>query len=381
MNAVSTQYRVRVCSNCPGDAEYLCESCPSDLCSQCSENHVNNLKTIDHNVTLRKKYHYILKHELCITHPGKDSINDCEPCEDPVGYCCKKHKSHQQIVVQNMIQTIRIETLFLRHMLLERIKTKMKDVPTHFSFYQSELLTKAQTLKNVIDYVLYDGLKHRCLKQKFKLRRHLARIQRYISRNEQSAISPVISIQSWKNYVIPEKHFSLHTNQFSMTALYNIKNVVDSLCKIHSKGRKLCIRNEHLLKLMPIPEFHQSFTLTNEDRCNHITFVTKEKICVSDKKDIRLTNATGNTLRDIEDMCSHDFKGNGIHTVNRHGELIYIDDKYNINKLSKNMKTVTTFIQRTDEKLFPVYILLSAHWGSSCRSSYIEYKFCYVIRC
>lgn len=282
-------------------------------------------------------------HELCITHPGKDGIKDCEPCEDPVCNCCRKHKNHKQIVVQKIIQTIRIKTLFSRYILLERIRTEVKDAPTHFSLYQLELLTKAQTLKNFIDYVLYDlsnnvscefGLKHRCLKQKFKLRRHLARIQRYIYRNEQSAISPVMSIKSWKNYVIPEKHFSLHTNQFFMTGLFNQKDVMDTKCKIKIEGRKRCIENQSLLKLMPSPEFHQSITLTNTNRCNHITFVTSYKIWVSDEKNIRLTNATGNTLLDMGDMCSDFFKGNGIHTVNRHGELIYIDWKYNINKLS-----------------------------------------------
>lgn len=70
----------------------------------------------------------------------------------------------------------------------------------------------------------------------------------------------------------------------------------------------------------------------------------KEKICVSDKKDIRLINVIGNILWDIKDMCSYDFKGNGIYIVNRYGELIYIDDKYNINKLLKNMKIVIIFI-------------------------------------
>lgn len=40
------------------------------------------------------KYYYILKYELCIIYLGKDSINDCEFCEDFVGYCCKKYKSY-----------------------------------------------------------------------------------------------------------------------------------------------------------------------------------------------------------------------------------------------------------------------------------------------
>lgn len=84
MDAASTQYRVRVCSMCPGDAEYFCASCLCNLCLNCRENHVNNLKTIDHNVVIRKKYHYIPIQELCMTHPGKAYKKYCERCELPV---------------------------------------------------------------------------------------------------------------------------------------------------------------------------------------------------------------------------------------------------------------------------------------------------------
>lgn len=78
MDAASTQYRVRVCSMCPGDAEYFCASCLCNLFLHCRENHVNNLKTIDHNVVIRKKYHYMPIQELCMTHPGnayKNTVN------------------------------------------------------------------------------------------------------------------------------------------------------------------------------------------------------------------------------------------------------------------------------------------------------------------
>lgn len=35
---------------CPGDTAYFCESCPCNLCVQCKDNHVKDLKTKDHNV-------------------------------------------------------------------------------------------------------------------------------------------------------------------------------------------------------------------------------------------------------------------------------------------------------------------------------------------
>lgn len=89
MDAASTQYRVHACFMCPGEAEYFCTSCLCDLCSQCSENHVNNLKTVDHNVIIRKKYNYMPIQELCMTHPGKAYKKYCERCELPVCNRCR----------------------------------------------------------------------------------------------------------------------------------------------------------------------------------------------------------------------------------------------------------------------------------------------------
>lgn len=100
MDAASTQYLVHSCSMCPGDAEYFCASCSCGLCLNCRENHVNNLKTIDHNVVIRKKYNYMPIQELCITHPGKAYKKYCERCELPVCNHCGKHRNHRQVVLK-----------------------------------------------------------------------------------------------------------------------------------------------------------------------------------------------------------------------------------------------------------------------------------------
>lgn len=103
MNISSSQYRVQQCSKCPKDREYYCESCLRDLCPQCKEHHVNNLKSIDHNVILRKKYYYMPIQEVCVTHPGKAYIKYCERCELPVCDRCKQHRSHRQTAVKKSI--------------------------------------------------------------------------------------------------------------------------------------------------------------------------------------------------------------------------------------------------------------------------------------
>lgn len=352
MDVASTQYLVHSCSMCAGDAEYFCASCSCDLCFHCRENHVNNLKTIDHNVVIRKKYHYMPIQELCMTHPGKAYKKYCERCELPVCNRCRKHRNHRQVVLKKaykikfkqykaVIHTIRCDTLFSRYVLQGNIKAEVKTVQTYFSLYQSELSAKAETLKNIVEYVLFNLLnnvfcdfdfKHRCLKQKFKLSRRLARIQIYEYKYEQSATCSVIS-RLWKKIVIPKICLKLHTSKLSVTDLLHKKGVIDTLCKIKIGGGKRHIGNECLLKLMPSPELHQSIALTHADGCKHITCVSTDRVWVSDRKNkMMLTNIAGDILHNRGDLCSSFFKGYGLHTVNKEGDLIFVDGKYNIKK-------------------------------------------------
>lgn len=121
MDNANSLYRVHQCSNCPGDTEYQCLSCPCNLCPQCKETHVKDLKTIDHNIELcRKKINYIPKQEIYRKY--------CEPCKIPVSYHSRKHRKHRTLDIttayiterqlhKGIIQTIRSEALFHRHVL------------------------------------------------------------------------------------------------------------------------------------------------------------------------------------------------------------------------------------------------------------------------
>lgn len=194
--------------------------------------------------------------------------------------------------------------------------------------------------------------------------RLITRIQRYEYRNEQSAINPMKSIRSWKKIIIPQIYIELHTSKLYMTDILNKKDLINTLCKIKIWRGKRHIGNECLLKLMSSPELHQSITLTNADGCKHITCLTPDRVWVSDRKNnIMLTSTTGDTLHNREDLCSGFFKGYGLHTVNTDGELIYIDGEYNINKLSRNLKTATTFIKSTDKTLLPQCMYCSTFNG------------------
>lgn len=67
------EYRRSQCKQCLGDTKYHCESFQCDLCNQCKENHVHDLKTVDHNVKISVRDLIIPpspKKEICVKHPN-----------------------------------------------------------------------------------------------------------------------------------------------------------------------------------------------------------------------------------------------------------------------------------------------------------------------
>nr|XP_034308471.1 uncharacterized protein LOC117683416 [Crassostrea gigas] len=138
--------------------------------------------------------------------------------------------------------------------------------------------------------------------------------------------------------------------------------VMESLSGIPTPGtEKPQQGNQCLLKLTSGAELHQSLTVKGVDLCLHISCVTSDRVWVSDGDNLMLTDTTGVPLHPVEDSCS-DLYG-GSHTVNSGSELIYIDSNYNIKKLSKDMKTTTTFIERTDYTWEPQCVYWSPSTG------------------
>nr|XP_034319871.1 uncharacterized protein LOC105336432 isoform X2 [Crassostrea gigas] len=139
-------------------------------------------------------------------------------------------------------------------------------------------------------------------------------------------------------------------------------DVMESLSEIPTTGtEKPQQGNQCLLKLMSPPELLPSLTVTGVDRCIHISCVTSDRVWVSDWNNLMLTDTTGVPLHRVEDSRSG--YNRGIHTVNSESELIYIDRDYNINKLSKDLKTTTTFIERTDSTWKPLCVYWSPSTG------------------
>lgn len=130
--------------------------------------------------------------------------------------------------------------------------------------------------------------------------------------------------------------------------------MIDSPIKIQiTKAEKEDIRNKNPLHLMSTPEFQKSLSLADIKRCYHISRVTQlDRVWVSDKEvNLILANSSGDILHHL--MVFPHKSDNGLHTVNENSELFYIDTKFNINKLSIDLKTTITFIKSGNIELYP----------------------------
>lgn len=105
----------------------------------------------------------------------------------------------------------------------------------------------------------------------------------------------------------------------------------------------------------------ESLTLTGVDSCYHISYVKSDQAWVSDDNDLILTNAAGDSLKQLNDVRTDIFRG--VHTVNSDGDLIYINKDYNISKLSHDMESYTTLIDKTVLAWTPLCVFCSSLTG------------------
>nr|XP_034309228.1 uncharacterized protein LOC105339862 isoform X2 [Crassostrea gigas] len=388
MNTVGTAYKVLQCSYCPGNTEYYCKSCPCDLCLRCKEKHVKDLKTAEHDVeTFSEKINLIRTQEICVRHPNKVYEKYCEICQIPVCVSCSEDKSHRFGNAQGLhrlldlnikrqqhmetIHTIRSEALFNRPILLARINADFKICHTKVMLFQSQMIRKSENLKKLLDIVQHNFLfnvfcdfdiKSKRLKQAKEMNKLLARLQKYVQRYEQSAIRPLSFISFIKRKHLPFIYLELQTCKLSMAKLLKKEGLIQSLCEIKiAEGGRRRLGNRFPLKLMSAPAIHKLITVKGVHDFKHISCVTSDRAWVNDhKNNLILTNTTGVTLHYVMDLCSSVY---GSHTVNSESELIYINRKFNINKLLKDRKTTTTIIKRTDFTSIPQCVTWSPYTG------------------
>ncbi|XP_078327656.1 uncharacterized protein LOC144623211 isoform X1 [Crassostrea virginica] len=376
---ICTHVSVKHCSLCQGDTEYYCYGCRQDLCIQCKKLHVIDLSTKHHIVTsYTEKMKYPPKpvktlqsqdpkqvisarsqdpdnHELCVMPFTEQRAEDSLP---PVWLSPLECSEIQRQQYSRRIYHLRGKTIYYRSVLLEGLRydreTGHKEVTIRG---QSKAEMRGQGLKDLIDEVLAGDLEDRCIIQKTRMTRHMSKLLRYYHRFEQ--LSKTMETRPFKFLrIMTRKHSPRKdTMKTIITLLVNLMKEI----RLVPSGIPRQAGVEDLLTLLSSPVVQKSLSVTGVNECTHISCVTPDRVWVSDYNNLILTDtATGKQLHSVEHSLN---SGTGIHTMNCEGELIYIDEEWNIIKLCNDMKTTTTLIKHTDKTWEPVCVYCSPSSG------------------
>lgn len=253
------------------------------------------------------------------------------------------------------------------------MKAEFKTCQNNDALFQSHKLIKAKRLKSHIDIVLCDfDFKHRCLKQQTEIFKNILSLQRLQDLFEYSEFRPVQFLLDVKQTnVVPmnedNRRPTIHTSLNITDSLIKeiVKNFLNEF-QIERRGGY-----ERFLKLISDPKIYKSIPVTSVRGCYNISHVALDRFWVNDRKNLILTNMTGVvTFHSVMYLCSDLYIIS--HTVNSHCEIIYINKRYKIMKLSKDLKTRTLFIKGAGSTVRPRCVYSSQHNGDLLVGMYME---------
>ena len=385
LKRVSSHVNIKHCSLCPGTTEYYCHDCECDLCRPCKEIHVDILDIKRHNVSIYgRKLNNDLRCEMCPEHPHQAIEMYCELCDLPACLHCRKHRQHKLQNIRTAYENKRMkfnhllinticETIYNRQILLNELKSDFTTCQKEMDQLKFDMFTMSKRLKDSLDNVqLGKSLKYktflvcRFLKQKKRMKRNIARIQKYEHKYEKSANRPVkflrfIKTLSFSRILtaprLSERCLLTLTQKIDMDYLIKLLSEI----KITESGKQRREKGELQLTLMPSPLLQKSLSVTGVGDCDHISCVTPNRLWVSDGYNLILIDTTtGEKLFILEDFLKVE---TGKHMVNSDRELIYIDKHYNLCKLSSDMKTTTLLIDNPDPAWTPKCVYCSPSSG------------------
>lgn len=341
MEELNNHYTVRQCSKCQENTEYFCESCSIELCPKCEECHlhVNDPKTIEHRAVIyrayREKVNCISKQQEIFYTRHNNVIGECcKPCDQ----------------IRKTVNIIKTKVIFHRLALLAEIKSDVKHCKNLFSLFQSDTIKKSEKLKeSLVKLYLCDfEIKRRSLNQKKRIDKLLHIIQSFEQLYEQSAMRPEQFLLSRKKTHFNKLEDIYHLRQLSflfMSESPRKKTLIDALAEIQFKeGGKRCLQNDLLLNRT----FKIKIKNDTKDKnvCTHISCVSSDKAWVSDfYNNLFLINSTGETIHQLENVCTNLFLG--FHTVGFERDLFFINKELNIMKWSNDMNATTIFIKKS----------------------------------
>ncbi|XP_056007542.1 uncharacterized protein LOC125666247 [Ostrea edulis] len=127
----------------------------------------------------------------------------------------------------------------------------------------------------------------------------------------------------------------------------NPSQLLSVITEIQMTTGKRQVGIDECVKLMSTPVLHTSVCVTHcVSYVLHISRVMSDRVWVSDYHMLILTDTTGDTIHRVTDITTW-YGGEGQHTVNSSGELIYINSGADIKKMSTDNQTVIRLIQKT----------------------------------
>lgn len=101
--------------------------------------------------------------------------------------------------------------------------------------------------------------------------------------------------------------------------------------------------NKCPLELRSCITLQHHFTVPEAYQCRHISCATSERVWVSGLDNIIFTSTACEILHHLDDICRY---GNGSHTLNSENELFYINENYDIKKMSRDSSMTITFFKK-----------------------------------
>ncbi|XP_048754436.2 uncharacterized protein LOC125665697 [Ostrea edulis] len=353
-------HTIRLCVQCQGNTEFYCRTCKHDLCLQCKEKHVIDLHTKHHDVVIYcEKFENAFLQETCVRHPSQKYSMFCEQCNYSVCNSCTNHTTHALVDLRTTYQTkrqqhreiidnIRSETLYNYRVLLAGIKTDIKTCPSQICHRQSQMSTKAQRLKDLIDTMVCDSkIRKTLLQHRGSMNRYVVNIQNYENIYEQSANRAVQFLLFVKTNHGPQIKDSP-------------SQLLSVITEIQMTTGKRQVGIDECLRLMSTPVLHTSVSVTGVSHVYHISREASGRVWVCDYNNIILTDTTGIARHRVLDL---NYWIGGPHTVNRCGELIYIDKQHNINKRSKTLDNTPTRLLESESPWVPICLHASHSTG------------------
>ncbi|XP_078330432.1 uncharacterized protein LOC144617638 [Crassostrea virginica] len=126
-----------------------------------------------------------------------------------------------------------------------------------------------------------------------------------------------------------------------------------------------CPRNSSFQEQLFSRVLMKKFLIKGIDTCDHMSLVSENRVWVTEDNNTILTDlATGAGFHRLTDVCvPMELCSKAVHSVNREGDLFYIDRDLNIKKLSKDLGRISTFVKKASSVWLPRSLYCSVRSG------------------